>query len=43
MKKVIVIGCPGSGKSVFSRTLHDITGLPLKDKGTVLCLAFDDI
>ena len=29
MKKVIVIGCPGSGKSVFSRTLHDITGLPL--------------
>ena len=29
MKKVIVIGCPGSGKSVFSRALHDITGLPL--------------
>ncbi len=29
MKKVIVIGCPGSGKSVFSRNLHDITGLPL--------------
>lgn len=29
MKKIIVIGCPGSGKSVFSRTLHDITGLPL--------------
>ena len=29
MKKVIVIGCPGSGKSVFSRTLHNITGLPL--------------
>ena len=29
MKKVIVIGCPGSGKSVFSRELHDITGLPL--------------
>ena len=29
MKKVIVIGCPGSGKSVFSRALHRITGLPL--------------
>ena len=29
MKKVIVIGCPGSGKSVFSRELHAITGLPL--------------
>lgn len=29
MKKVIVIGCPGSGKSVFSRKLREITGLPL--------------
>ena len=29
MKKVIVIGCPGSGKSVFSRALHELTGLPL--------------
>ena len=29
MKKVIVIGCPGSGKSTFSRALHDVTGLPL--------------
>ncbi len=29
MKKVIVIGCPGSGKSTFSRALRDITGLPL--------------
>lgn len=29
MKRVIVIGCPGSGKSVFSRKLHAITGLPL--------------
>ena len=29
MKKVIIIGCPGSGKSTFSRALHDITGLPL--------------
>lgn len=29
MKKVIVIGCPGSGKSTFARALHNITGLPL--------------
>ncbi|MBQ8496846.1 MAG: adenylate kinase [Clostridia bacterium] len=29
MKKVIVIGCPGGGKSTFSRALHEITGLPL--------------
>ena len=29
MKKVIVIGCPGSGKSTFSKALHDATGIPL--------------
>ena len=29
MKKVIVIGCSGSGKSHFSRLLRDKTGLPL--------------
>ena len=29
MKKIMVIGCPGSGKSTFSRRLHAITGLPL--------------
>lgn len=29
MKKVIVIGCPGSGKTTFSKKLHIITGLPL--------------
>lgn len=29
MKKVIVIGCPGSGKSTFSRALHQKTGIPL--------------
>lgn len=29
MKKIIVIGCPGSGKSVFSRALHNKTGIPL--------------
>jgi len=29
MQKVIVIGCPGAGKSTFSRRLRDETGLPL--------------
>ena len=29
MKRVIVIGCPGSGKSTFARALHEKTGLPL--------------
>ena len=29
MNRVIVIGCPGAGKSTFSRALRDLTGLPL--------------
>ena len=29
MKKIMVIGCPGSGKSTFSRALHQITGIRL--------------
>ena len=29
MNKVIIIGCPGSGKSTFSKALHEKTGLPL--------------
>lgn len=29
MKKIIVIGCPGSGKSTFSRALHNKTDIPL--------------
>ena len=29
MRRVIVIGSPGSGKSRFSRALHQATGLPL--------------
>ena len=29
MKKVIVLGCPGSGKSTFSRKLNEITNIPL--------------
>lgn len=27
--KIIVIGCPGAGKSTFARKLRDMTGLPL--------------
>ena len=29
MRKVIIIGCPGSGKSTFARKLNSITGLPV--------------
>ena len=29
MKKILVIGCPGSGKTTFSEGLHGRTGLPL--------------
>lgn len=29
MKKIIIIGCPGSGKSTFARKLSDITNIPL--------------
>lgn len=29
MKKIMVIGCPGSGKSTLSRALHAKTGIPL--------------
>ena len=29
MKRIIVIGCPGSGKSTFSRELHRLTSIPL--------------
>lgn len=29
MKRAIVIGCPGAGKSTFARKLRDMTGIPL--------------
>lgn len=29
MERIIVIGCPGSGKSTFSRALQKITAIPL--------------
>ena len=29
MKRILVIGCPGAGKSTFARKLRDLTGLPL--------------
>lgn len=29
MKKIMIIGCPGSGKSTLSRALHEKTGIPL--------------
>lgn len=51
MKKVIVIGCPGSGKSTFSKKLRNLTGIELihldllywnKDKTTVTREIFDE-
>ncbi len=29
MKKIIILGCPGSGKSTFAERLQSCTGLPL--------------
>ena len=29
MQRIIIIGCPGSGKSRLSRALHNKTGIPL--------------
>lgn len=50
IKKAIVIGCPGAGKSTFSKKLSEISGLPLyhldmiwhkKDKTNVSREEFD--
>ena len=35
MKKAIVIGSPGAGKSTFARKLIDKTGLPLYYPGRI--------
>ncbi len=52
MKRIIVIGCPGSGKSTFARKLRDKTGLPLyhldmiwhkPDKTHITREEFDDL
>ena len=29
LRRVLVIGCPGAGKSTFARALRDLSGLPL--------------
>lgn len=29
MKKIMIIGCSGAGKSTFAKNLHSITGIPL--------------
>ena len=51
MKRIMVIGCPGSGKSTFSRVLHQKTGIPLyhldmlywnADKTTVEKIVFEE-
>ena len=50
-QKILVIGCPGSGKSTFARALQNLTGLPLihldmlywnADKTTVSRDIFDE-
>ena len=50
MKKIIVIGCPGSGKTTFATRLAEITVLPLfyldaiwhkPDKTNITCEEFD--
>ena len=35
MQKVIIIGCPGSGKTTFAERLNKITGLPLYHLDTI--------
>lgn len=35
MKKAIVIGSPGAGKSTFARKLRDMTGMPLYHLDTI--------
>lgn len=51
MKKIIIIGCPGAGKSYFAKKLHSISGIPLyhldmiwhrKDKTHLSRMKFDE-
>ena len=51
MRRVLVIGCPGAGKSTFARRLRDAAGLPLHyldmlwhnpDRTTVTRAEFDE-
>lgn len=51
MEKIIIIGCPGSGKSTFARKLRDKIGIPLyyldliwhkSDKSNVSSDEFDE-
>ena len=35
MKRIIIIGCPGSGKTTLALSLHKITGLPLYHLDTI--------
>lgn len=52
MNKIIVIGCPGAGKSTFSQTLSNVLKIPVyhldllwhkEDKTTISCDDFDVI
>lgn len=52
MKKVMILGCPGSGKSTFAKKMQKYTGLPLihldsiwwkPDKTHILRSEFDRI
>ena len=43
MKRAIVIGCPGAGRSTFARKLAAKTGLPLYYLDIVKTVALKDI
>lgn len=52
MKKIIIIGCPGAGKSHFAKKLREATGIPLyhldaiwhkPDKTHISRVEFDEI
>ena len=42
MKRVIVIGCPGSGKTTFAEKLNKVTGLtPVDSYNKLVSIIFD--